>query len=371
MTSLREGLLQGIKTAYCSNLRSQPQWWGNLRKVLAPSDLRQRGDALNDWVCGDGESSYPPPPFEGGQCAVGYLINLANSGTGPSSQQAFATGPISGVRRDGPNQFGGYFWSIFGPRGDLATFRSTPDPGEQWRIASVSRLDGQSDNCGDVPQTFPPPAPITTNINITYGPTNNINLVVPVIFAPVYVSVDARVNVPVTIDLFPNMRIEGTLEIFPDFDLKLEFPSSDGEPGRPDSDPPPAPPPGPGSEEPADDDDENEAESRVFAVLVSGRIESEARPSVIDQESGPDIYAPRLGSVRFGCRLGGRVYWAEDLDIKGLDSVVQCPIPWGATHVAVNAAQGVALNWKPVSTRPFEWPEFLELGPNRLSDNRG
>lgn len=85
---------------------------------------------------------------------------------------------------------------------------------------------------------------------------------------------------------------------------------------------------------------------------------------------GPDIYAPRLGSARFGTEIDGVVFWSEDIDIKGLNSVIQCPIPWGASRYVVNASSGVVVNYTPVSSAPKDWPPFLEFGPQTTSDNR-
>lgn len=99
------------------------------------------------------------PPFSGGQCPVGYLVNLSNSGSGPASMQAFANGPISGTIVDGPNQFGGYTWSLVGPSGPIVTFKVTADPGEKWAVASVARVDGQPDNCGNPRPKAPIPSP--------------------------------------------------------------------------------------------------------------------------------------------------------------------------------------------------------------------
>lgn len=339
--------------------------------MLTPTDLRNRGDALNDWICGDGESTFPPPPFTGGQCPTVYLVSLVNSNPGAgggSTGEVFATGPIRGVEQV-PGTLPGTIFVRVLANPDVS-FR-TGNAGESWSISSLSRLDNQPDNCGDVEPDLPPPGDIVTNVNVTYGPTNNINIVVPVVFAPVYLSIDGTVNVPVTVELFPGFTAKGTLELFPNFDLNLNFPGSgSGDDSQPDPTPPPDDPDGPGEPGQEDPDAPESSEPRVYALLVRGRIESDARPSGIFQERGPDIYAPRLGSARFGTQIGSVTFWTEDIDIKGLDSVVQCPIPWGASRFVVNAAPGVALNYTPVSTAPKDWPPFLQLGSQFTSDNR-
>lgn len=369
MSSLRDGVVNGLREAYCSNLRSQPEWWSNLRRVLTPTDLRVRGDALNEWVCGDGEDTFPPPPFEGGQCPVLYLVDLANVGSSfPATAQAFVTGPISGTRREGPNSFGAFSWLV---EANPDTFFRTGGPDEDWVISGVSRFDSLPDDCGDPPPVLPPPGPIVTNIDVTYGDNNQFNLTVPTIFAPVFLSVNGTVNVPVSLELFPGLTFEGTLELFPDFDLDLNFPGSGDPDGTgPTDDPPPPPPDGDGETGDPDPETPSEDEPRVYGLLCRALIESEARPSGIFQEVGPDIYVPRLGSARFGTTIEGVTFWSEDIDIKGLNSVIQCPIPWGAARFVVNAAPGVVMNYTPISSVPKDWPPFLQLGRQFTSDNR-
>jgi hypothetical protein len=218
---------------------------------------------------------------------------------------------------------------------------------------------------------YPDPAPITVDVDITYGPNNEFNLTVPVIFAPFYVSIDGRINAPVTIQVDANLELNGTLELFPDFKVSLEF-DFGGDPGdgRPDPTPGPDDPGGGGEGGEDDPDTPEEAKPRIYALLCRARIDPDARPSGIFQEVGPDIYAPRLGSARFGTLISGVVFWSEDIDIKGLNSVIQCPIPWGASRFVVNAAPGVVVNYTPISTRPKDWPPFLQLGDGVTSDNR-
>ena len=383
MGSLREGLISGLRNRYCSTVRRNEQFWGNFRRIALPTDLRTRGDALIDWVCGDSESTFPPPPFEGGQCPVQYRFQTNNLVTFPNGTTTMlrsglfvANGPITGLtQQPAPTACGNNNPAAVVLTGDGPVVTGCAS-GEGASIRAVSfhlleRVDGQPDVCGDPPPDLPPPGDIVTNVDITYGPNNEFNLTVPVVFAPIYVSLDGRVNAPVSIELFPNLTLNGTLELFPNFDLDVNFPSS-RDPGTdgPEGEPPPQLPPGDGQ----GDDDEGEPpperDDLIYAVFCRCRIESDAPPSGIFQEVGPDIYVPRLGSVRFGTQVQGVTFWSEDMDIKGLNSVVQCPIPWGATRYTVNAAPGVAINFTPIFTRPKEWPPYLALGFEGTSDNR-
>ncbi len=371
MTTFAEGLTSGLRSAACVLVGGNPQWLGQILDWGTPSGLVPTARAIRRWVCGDDDVDPLPPPFEGGQCPVGYFVEFVNSGPGPGTSSTFATGPLGGVVRTGPDEGGAFRWLLLGGEGSTAQFRATVDPGEQWSVSSVSRLDNQPDDCGDPEPDYPPPGPVEVDIDITYGDNNEFTLTVPVIFAPIYVALDGSLNVPVTVNIEPNFEITGNLELFPDFEFSpsIDFGGGEGD-GQPDPAPEPDDPGGPGQGEDGEDDEETEVDRRVFFVLIRGLVTDDARPSGIFQPIGPDIYAPRLGSVRFGTAISGVVFWSEDIDIKGLDSFIRCPIPWGATHVTVNPAPGVGVNWVPIFTEPDEWPLTIELGEQRTVDNR-
>lgn len=314
---------------------------------------------------GDPGPENPPPPFTGGQCPTTYLVNLENIGAGgPPTGSVFATGPIRGVRED-PVSPG--VKSIVVLANPDVSFRSAAVDTESWKITTVSRTDGAPDTCGSPPPVFPPPSIPEINVDIEVGPS--LTIPATIIFAPISISVDGRIQAPVTIELNGEIdfTINGTLEFAPNFDFSLDpsiyFP--DGE------DDPTSPPDNPGgtSEEP-EEEPEEEPSDVVVGVVIASTIDSEARPSGISQEFGPDLYVPRLGSVRFGSPIGGAFFWSNDIDIKGLRTVIECPFPWGATRVVVNAAQGVALNWSAVKSAPPTWPPYLALDTPVTVDNR-
>jgi hypothetical protein len=337
----------------------------------------------------------PPPQFTGGQCpGVVYnasAVRIRNNGFGPPSGppcELFNDGRISVAR------------GLIGPVSNLQTRGITINPGAipstEWFIVHAGgeaplgaffdgcpgagffdlelvRADGLPDDCGDPGPDLPPtPSPINIDVDVTYGPSNEFNLTVPVVFGIAYVSIDGRLTIPVNIELRPDFNVSGTLELFPDFDLNLNFPV-DGPPtdtGPGDDAPPENPPDDDGETTEPETPDEEPGDRPIYAVLLASAIEPETRASGIFQEVGPDIYAPRLGSVRFGTTLAGRIFWSSDIDIKGLREVITCPFPWGASSVAINPVKGVATNWVPVFTERPEWPPFLELGSQETEDRR-
>jgi hypothetical protein len=280
----------------------------------------------------------------------------------------FFTGPIGGLRRDGPDQNGSYQWKIEAPPGSFPTFRGGAFASEVWTISAVTRTDGQPDNCGDPDPVIPPVTPINIDIDVDYDGGTITN--VPVTIGPFFIGIGGNVYAPVEINL-PDVNLNGNINITPEFKFEPDFNFNFGEaPTGPDSEPNPDDPGGPGTGEPSEPEEEPLPNGRIIAVLCTGRIESDARPSGIFQENGPNIYAPRLGSVRFGTIISNAVFWSPDIPIKGLRSVIPCPIEWGASIAVVNADPGVALNWVPIRAQPPEWPPSLELGPSQVVDNR-
>jgi hypothetical protein len=202
-------------------------------------------------------------------------------------------------------------------------------------------------------------------VTIIYGDNNEFSLTVPVIFAPVYVALDGTVNVPISIG---EINLSGTLELFPDFNFNPEFTFTGPDPG-PEGDPVPETPDIPDGTDGGDDDEPPEPESSVIGVFVDCAIQSSGKPSGIYREIGPDIYAPRLGTVKFAVRFGERLFWSEDLPIKTLRGYVANPFQFNAERVVCNAEPGVFINWAEVRSAVPDWPPYLEIREGGSSDN--
>ncbi len=326
MGSFREGLTEGLRTAACVLVGGQPEFISRWLDFTTPSGLLPLANAVRQWVCGTDPSEdvpIPPPPFAGGQCPVLYDVTVSTTvfdlfgpgidGTVVSSARVL--GPIGGVvsSTTQPGFEGQGTVAVSSADGLITTSPATGTEGGTGftiTVLSVTRVDGLPDECGDPPPDLPPPSPVTIDVDVTYGPTNNFTVTVPVIFGIAYVSLDGRVNIPINVQLNPEFALNGTLEIFPDFQLDLDFnvgtnPNDDGPVG---DEPPENPDQNPGDET---DDPEGEDEGPappIFAVLTAAVIQSDARPSSIDSFVGPDIYVPRLGSVRFGTVIDGAAF---------------------------------------------------------------
>jgi hypothetical protein len=391
MTTFSEGLRQGLKNAYCSQVASSPQWFTNLRRVLVPGALRDAADNLYTWICDIPQGDAPPPPppqFEGGQCpGVTYnatAIRISSNGNGPPSDPPCQytndgrilvatglTGPISGVGSEvisagSPNVFTRR-WFITHAGGEFnlgGFFTGCPEAG--FFGFEFNRADGLPDDCGDPGPDIPDETdPIEVSVTIIYGDDNEYSLTVPVIFAPVYVALDGTVNVPVSIG---EINLNGTLELFPDFNFNPEFTFTGPDPG-PEGDPVPETPDIPDGTDGGEDDEPPEPESSVIGVFVDCAIQSSGKPSGIYREIGPDIYAPRLGTVKFAVRFGGRLFWSEDLPIKTLRGYIPNPFQFNAERVVCNAEPGVFINWSEVRSAVPDWPPYLEIREGGSSDN--
>jgi hypothetical protein len=386
MVSLREGITNGLRDAYCSKVAATPQWFRNLRRVVTAGDLVSRGDYLNQWICGTppgGSPALPPPAFSGGQCPttyrfqVNHLITFPDDSTVESASGIFtALGPISGLGTGPSNGACGAGDPTAAGVNSASGFVVTGCPPIGGSISATSfllleRVDGQIDSCGDPGPELPPEVgPITTNIDVNYDGDDILN--VPVVLAPVYIALDGTVNVPVTIEL-PDFNLEGTLELFPGFEFTPEFgggekPTDTGPEGEP---PPSTPDTDPGdTEEPDPEPPDGDPDEPIIAVLCNAVIEPEAWPSGIYQPDGPDIYAPSLGYVRFGTVINRSTFWSADIPLKSLRQVVPCPVPWGARRVAVNAQPGVAINFTVIRSELPEYPPYLLLAEGGTRDNR-
>lgn len=107
------------------------------------------------------DTRYPigVPPFTGGQCPVGYyIVYRASSQPGwNQTREAFVNGPIQGTRYIDLGN-GNFQFQVLGSSGGVSvTVPAGANSGGS--IISVSRLDGQSDNCGNPYATEPTPAP--------------------------------------------------------------------------------------------------------------------------------------------------------------------------------------------------------------------
>ncbi len=367
MATFLQGLRDGLRRSYCSQVRNTPQWFSNLREVVLTGDLIRRGDAINKWVCGPDQppAELPPPPFPGGQCNEVYLVDITVTSTAFAGGSAVfrrrTRGPIGGVRIDvGP--LAGVA-QIFSSGEPLSTpvCGTRPQLAPAWRnigvggadllpenggaIAITGIIPCGADNCGDVP--LPPPGPITVDTTIDYDnfEGDSFSLTVPVIFAPIYVALDGTLRIPISIG---DLNLNGEININNDFSPSIEL-GNKTEPGDTEGGDPGLGEPGLDGEEPPSGPD-----STIIGVFVRSRIDGRNLTTLIPDEPGPDILAPGVGTVRFGVRAGQLGGWTQDIRVKGVNEFVYCPVPWGATNVSVRSEPGwtnefTVLRGKPIT----------------------
>lgn len=257
MVAFLPALKVAAKVALRTSVMTSPAWWSGLKQRMGTANTRAYGRALSRTLFDDDSDRHPPPPFVGGQCATAYQATytvtsiristgVANNSSnytslafGPAGQQPFGpalSGPTRLITANGSLQIavdfpnGRWFCNLLGSRDRaISTF--------DYVVSNFAfyRLDSQPDNCGNPSDVYPPPANINVNVNVNYGDTNQFNVTIPFIFAPVKVDIDGRLIAPVTVELFPGAQFKGEVELFPDFDLNLNFPdfSEPGTPGNP------------------------------------------------------------------------------------------------------------------------------------------
>lgn len=308
-----------------------------------------------------------PLPFNGGQCPVQYNITAAGtlksqSGTPPDepvTASASPFGPLVGTRYIPGNlglnqQFvldaydgGGNptVYSLFGT-GGLGYFANCS-------ITSVTRVDGNPDNCGDPARPIPPAPPPDWNVgdtNITYTNSDGIDVTVPVTFniGNGYVDINAQVNVPVTVTINNEFSATATVNFNTgdiNFgvtnDVKGAVNFSTGGIGSGNTvviNPPPS-----STIDPEEGEDDPRDDRAIVGVLVTVTSEPTGRATVIGQTDNPDIYAPRLGNVNFLCRIGTSLSggWTGDVPVKNRRHLIPCPWKEGAIDVKGTPEPGV------------------------------
>lgn len=160
----------------------------------------------------------PATPFEGGQCdGIAYQVPVEVPVTYEDGEVGFLKpndrlyGKIGAIRISykSNNQFSvdvfcrgsSYIFGRPQDQGWYAVFQGANQYKNigQPRILSVTRLDGQIDNCGNLPVEYPdnpiPPERLTGRTTINIRP--NVSATVPIVIAPIA----PTLSVPVTVDI--------------------------------------------------------------------------------------------------------------------------------------------------------------------------
>jgi hypothetical protein len=373
------GLVEGVKDAVggvvCAGLGNAGWVAGLLSGAGLPADGIEQ--AIHNQIaigCGSAPENLPSvgeqPQFSGGQCEdATYRVEVRNAD--PQPGQSFISsfydilGPLSGleIRKNKNNidvwgmpvkarpEFSQYADGFYG----MVAANSV----NGLEIERIYRLDGQPDDCGDLPAQ--PPPPISEHDDtlppIAYPDKdgNPINLPdLPIKFFKPCINLDG-IRIPFEIDagftkicgkagigfdiadfdISPNIDIDvcpsqkenlnipqESIENF--FDLELI--------GTDSSDP----------QLSGQLSSQAERETPILGVFIRARKVSENVAATIVGGSGaggPALLIPSIGEVIFECQAleedGFRSGFYEPIAIKNVQAFVPCPWPFGATSVSV------------------------------------
>lgn len=371
MVSFRDAAANSLRGALCAVIAINDdgaRLFGRVPGLQTGADYFNFFAPLRGLLCNDDPADVPTPqpPFTGGQCS-GVNYNITWTGTvypfsdcsGPintGSTLIGVPGPITNLRGAidpvSPNPAcasQNIYYFDFGPSGTRQTLFGQGN-GAVLNSFSVTRTDGQPDNCGDPPLVVPPPGPVTRPVNITYNNEDNdvIDIDGDVVFSPFFSVGDLDIRVPFNLDL-GGLEFSGTIQISPEFNFEISPRVYLGGPGVPD-DPDGLPTIPPEDTEPVDDPED---EPLIIGVIVRSSPVGELRQTAIATEGQPTIYAPRIGSCSFAIENSLTVSWTSDIPIKNRDNYIPCPEPRGAVGVSVSAEPGWEIFWTAVRGRPL------------------
>lgn len=235
---------------------------------------------------------------------------------------------------------------------------------------TVSRLDGQPDNCGNPPPVLLPPPPGWDNFddNLDYEDEDGNNFVVPVgvIIAPAFISFNGELQIPFQLNFSPEFTLNGTFNIGTgDINFNFSgnysdgsgdadrFPSGDttGD-NRPDNYTTPNPIPEPPDNDEFEDTEEPEEPRKELVIRAVAVTVSEQLPSTLGtifQAGGnPDIITPDLGFVQFQVRVGQSTFWTNAIKVNNVRALIPCPWEGGAIDVQGTPRPGVTWFLSPV-----------------------
>ena len=348
MPNFTDSLADAVRGATCGILSTNENiqgWWARNTNIPFTGTLANAATALRQSLC-DNPAPVPPIPplFQGGQCSdtfYDFRYDAINF---------FPDGTVANEDFDRGGQGFGPFRTTYVPLGQGAVpqiaFADSDGVFSTWGAPGgfgsydvfnfrITVLSGP-DNCGisspdtpAVPVDLPlqPPAPIevtyVTNEGDTVTQLGDFNLFAPV-FLPGSVTFPFEVN-------FPDVTINGDINLDGTIEVNLE-PGRQPDDTETDTEPPVLPP----GQEPVDP----ETERRIIGVHVFTTLPAGSPVTIINQDGGPNIFAPRGGSVRFLVLGGSQASWTTDIDIKADREYIPCDARQGAISVVANPLPG-------------------------------
>lgn len=382
MVDFSTGLGAAIKSGFCSVIGTVAAA-DELAKNISPPEvgsllLWNMPDAIYQLVCNQPPPAPPTPSFTGGQCDANYNVRVVNdfvyipngNVVDHSDQTIAVRGSIKGLQLTGTegvsqvlNIIGGAAGSPGSVTYTFAASNNTPNIAiRNQSITSVTRIDGQPDNCGDGPANKPPYVPGTNvyNTNVTYD-SGGTSITVPVGLAFGYANVDinGHLNIPV------NVTVNASIPLTANFNLStggISFNFQSNDPTnyifpdfRPGNKPydtgnstkNPAPPPGGGSPTPPTPT-KPETSKVIIGVFVTVTSDTNKGIGTIFQSGNPNVRIPDLGLVSFNIpNSSGGGGWTNNIRVQTMQCYIPCPASQGAVAVKGTPREGVTWTLTP------------------------
>ena len=374
MGSFQEGLVSGVREAFCQSL---PRVVAGGLLYGALSAETGVGLAAGIGVAGGAAAIYaigcnhelptaavPSPPFTGGQCPdVAYYVRTYQDYTysngsrppGTQGQLNTVTGPISSITFEVTNGLDGTTLTIQAASGTIVqhpntssgTNPATPHYTYSNERVEITRVDGHPDLCGNPNPVFPsvPPGSNTVSQPVTYTNsegdtiTNNYNFT----FGYAQVDLNGTLQIPISVNLDanPEFNFSGSFELKSgDINLNIGDPSVAPSPGGGCRDLPSVPPGTPSyppntpyipPENPASND--KPERRRLLRGCLVTVTHTDGKQGELFQSGNPNVGIPDYGLINFQVQVGGATGWTEDVRVKNARQIILCPWVDGAIGV--------------------------------------
>lgn len=357
MVSLGEGLVNAARAVYCGIAGPAAAGLSALAGVYEGFGGEEQGEDLRGSAqlfrnAQQVACNRPPtpladevgPPFDGGQCDTQYRVTGTFVGFGDREDapaqpvDTLAFGPLSTVSLDNGTDLVDF-------QGGLVVVIEIFDEtgGQRMENLNVERVDGNPDDCGNLPFESPRfnPGDWEGTQPVTYDDNNGSPVTVNpnFKFGPNKLGPGGGIRVPVKIDLGDGLE----------FDLDLDLTGDDSNFNPPEGEQPfnvLEPNEGP------ENDDGQESVDRIIGVRVySSGPGPRNKATPVAQNSGPSpLYFPYIGLVSFLCKTeGGVTAWTQDYPVKHLNQVVWAPR--NTVRVAVASEDDWNLNFRVIYSR--------------------
>ena len=356
MVEFVEAVRDGIRGVQCALLNDNEDFVNAIGRFSGP--VRQRAlDGINATRrllgCDPAEDpEEPPPPFTGGQCEGQlYTVQVAGPSTPPGGSGVatrIVPGPVGGMcfpAASGGNVRIGVIGSTGCVTSGGGQGLTVPSVQGQWEIVSVTPVSG-TDDCGDPPPVFGPPAPRPIDIDITFQPDFGPEITVPITFNfnPVEIDFNGNFRFPFDFD-FGGFNFNGDVNFAPEINVRINPPRANPGDGEDLDDQ--------GEDEPGETVPPAEPDQKIIGVVVTATDVESTRVSQIFNPGMTPTYAPRLGSVKFAYSLGGATFFSSDIDIKDRRTFIECPFSQGADAAIASPQPGIELTFTEIRGFPL------------------